>query len=502
MVVRRLVWFLLLAFAPALAQSGLYIPAAKLGLRIVEDGTGANRFAKNGTTLAYVPGVGWADPLPATLPPPQGDRLPLEVVRAAGFIAAPEAGVRTSVNTDRMRLVVDLPQGADAPSADLQPFGERLQLTLPFFLPGLEGFSSNIVGLAAAYAHNGTQLTLQPPPGRLHRYRITRLEAPARLVLDVFYLAQEISETVAPGFTYREVWGYPGASSGTSSGEPVRVFWLEAAPNRWRLQPVGRPGNREPLGRLAPQALALLNGGYFDVRSATPIGLWVDNGVTVNLPFGRSTLFWDDDSLFTARPSVNASVRGPSGVSVRVGLNANRARYTAYTIPGTVGQSGEQLYLIQNNRVVSVRSAPGDLPPGFWALGFPPNAPLAAVGEELRLSVSLEPAATYALEAGPLLILAGKNVYSPDAEPFRDRSPLVAFTTQSAVAWTREGALWLVVTDSGRPETLAQILLERGAWGAIRMDAGSSAQLWIRGQLRAPSEFARPVVNGLAVFPR
>jgi hypothetical protein len=350
------------------------------------------------------------------------------------------------------------------------------------------------VGLAAMYGQNGTQVTLHPPVGRLHRYRLTRLEAPARLVLDVYYLAQERSETIAPGFTYREVWGY--------FGDPVRVYWLEAAPNRWRMEPVGRSGNREPLSRFAPQALALLNGGYFDVRSATPIGLWVDNGVTVNLPFGRSTLFWDNDSLFTARPNVNATVRNSAGQTVRVGINANRARYTAYTIPGTVGQSGEQLYLIQNNRVINIRSAPWDLQPGFWALGFPPSAPIANVGEELRLNVSLEPSATYALEAGPLLIQAGKNVYSPDAEPFRDRSPLIAFTTQSAVAWTKEGALWFVVTDSGRPEILAQILLERGAWGAIRMDAGSSAQLWIKGQLRAPSDFARAVVNGLAVYPR
>ena len=50
------------------------------------------------------------------------------------------------------------------------------------------------------------------------------------------------------------------------------------------------------------------------------------------------------------------------------------------------------------------------------------------------------------------------------------------------------------------PSVLAEQLLALGAWGAIRMDAGGSAQLYLRGALVFP-ERARPVVSGLALWP-
>jgi exopolysaccharide biosynthesis protein len=56
-----------------------------------------------------------------------------------------------------------------------------------------------------------------------------------------------------------------------------------------------------------------------------------------------------------------------------------------------------------------------------------------------------------------------------------------------------------------RLEALAQVLQEQGFWGAIRMDGGGSAQLWVQGRLRNPGNNllgVRPVVSGLALYPR
>jgi exopolysaccharide biosynthesis protein len=130
---------------------------------------------------------------------------------------------------------------------------------------------------------------------------------------------------------------------------------------------------------------------------------------------------------------------------------------------------------------------------------------VARTGETLRLVVSLEPPANHALEAGPLLLQAGVNVFDPNAEPFRDRAPVEAVAAQSAVAWSQEGALFFIVTEPMRPEALARVLQEQGLWGAIRMDGGGSAQLWVQGRLRNPGNGllgARPVVSGLALYPR
>ncbi|GEM86345.1 phosphodiester glycosidase family protein [Meiothermus granaticius] len=478
-----------------LVYAQVALPAAKLGLTVTQDNSGATTFSKPGLELTYVPGVGWTPPLDPSLPAPVGGRLPLEVVRAAGLIAAPEAGVRLSSDPNRLRLVLDLPAGTDpatVPVVGLTPYGGRLQLNLPYFLPGLEGQTPPNVTLSAQYGQGGTSLSLQAPPLRVYRYRSFTLDNPARLVLDVYYLEPERAEPVAPGITYREFWAW--------TPDPLRMYVLEAAPGSWRMEPVGRPGVRQTLDKTAPNALAVLNGGYFDAPTGTPIGLWIKDGVAINFPYGRSALFWDEENLFAGLPRFSTVVRTADGRSFRVGINLTRGKYTAYTIPGPAGKPGESVLAVKGDRVVASYPAPYTLPAGYWALSYPPAEPIAAPGDILKLYGSLEPPTNYALEAGPLLIQGGENVFRPDAEPFRDKAPLLKVAPQSAVAWTQTGTVWLVVTAPTLPGVLAQVLAEQGAWGAIRMDGGGSAQLWVRGRLRNPSDGVRPVVSGLALY--
>jgi hypothetical protein len=474
------------------------LPADKLGLSVTQE-NGAITFRKAELSFTYVEGLGWTPPLEAGLPPPQGTLLPLEVIRAVGLVSAAEAGVRFSTDASRLRLVLDLPEGdavQPAPSG-LAPYPGRLELSLPYFVPGLEGLRPVGVELMARYEPQSTLLTLQAPPGRFYRYRTFLLSNPSRYVLDVYYLEPEREEALEPGFRYRELWAW--------TPEPVRMYWLEALPGRWRMEPVGRPGERRVLPEMAPGALAILNGGYFDGPTGTPIGLWVRSGVPLSSPFGRSTLFWQDDTVFAGRPQFAASVQLMDGRSLRVGLNLARARYTVHTLPGPVGRAGENVHLVQGEQIIATHPAPYELPQGLWALTFPAEAPVARTGESLRLVVSLEPPVSHALEAGPLLLQAGVNVFDPNAEPFRDRAPVEAVAAQSVVAWSQEGALFFIVTEPMRPEALARVLLEQGLWGAIRMDGGGSAQLWVQGRLRNPGNGllgARPVVSGLALYPR
>lgn len=483
-----------------IAQAQILIPASKLGLLVSKD-NGATLFKReDGLSLTYVEGVGWVPPLQENLPPPQGDRLPIEVLRAAGLVLAPEVGVRYSSGPDRTRIVVDLPPDTDLsslplPITTLTPYPGQLRLEVPYFLPELEYLSPNpSLGFINSYGPNSTSLSLQAPPGRFYRYRTFTLENPLRYVIDLYYLTPEKTEVVQSGFTYREVWAF--------APDPVRLYLLEAAPGSWRMEPVGLPGQRQVLSKLAPEALALLNGGYFDGPTGTPIGLWVKDGVMYNSPFGRSTLSWQGQTLTVGKAQFAVSVQAPDGRIVRVGLNLNRGKYTAYTLPGTVGKLGENIHLIQGERIIATYPAPFEMPQGFWALSFPPTEPIARTGDSLKLLGSLESPLVNAMEAGPLLVQDGAFAFDPNAEFFRDKAPVLATAAQSVVAWTREGGLWFVVSEPSKPEVLAQVLLERGAWGAIRMDGGSSAQLWIQGRLRNPVEGGiRPVVNGLALYP-
>ncbi len=70
------------------------------------------------------------------------------------------------------------------------------------------------------------------------------------------------------------------------------------------------------------------------------------------------------------------------------------------------------------------------------------------------------------------------------------------------MAWTKEGRLWLLVSEPTTPGALARALLSLGAWNALRMDGGGSAQLWVKGALKSPYQGTpRPVVSALALFP-
>lgn len=89
-------WMILLVlwgvvYAQTPLSSVPMLPASRLGLSVTQE-NGATTFRKDGLSFTYVEGLGWIPPLEAGLPPPQGAMLPVEVVRAVGLVAAPEAG--------------------------------------------------------------------------------------------------------------------------------------------------------------------------------------------------------------------------------------------------------------------------------------------------------------------------------------------------------------------------------------------------------------------------
>lgn len=481
---------LLLFLALALGQT--LLPVENLGLTLREE-EGAWVYQGEGIRLVYVPGVGWAEPPDPSLPPPQGANLPLEALKALGYFRVPEVGVRFGGQGQAFRVVLDLP--ALFPGAPEEGLGQgKLRVRLPYLAPGLlkAPWPKGLKG-AVRFLPQGTELHLEAP-GQLLRYRLFPLGDPPRLVLDLYLLAPEVEEALAPGVRYREVYAF--------TPEPLRLYLVEA--DRGRLLPVGSPGQRALPKDLAPNALAVLNGGYFDPKTGSPIGLWVQDGVTISYPYGRVALLWDGFGFFLDYPRFEAWAVGPRGERVRVGVNASRARYTAYTAPGPVGREGEEVALVAGDRVKALLTAPAELPPGHWALAFPKGTPPFPLGPGERLSLygRLDPPFRYALEGGPLLLKEGRYAYDPSKENFRDPRPLLAVAPQAAVAWTKEGRLWLLVSEPTTPGVLARALLALGAWNALRMDGGGSAQLWVKGVLRSPySGPPRPVVSALALFP-
>ncbi|GAB5602849.1 phosphodiester glycosidase family protein [Thermus sp. FJN-A] len=481
--------FLLLFLSLGLGRT--LVPAGALDLAFREEG-GAWVYEGQGVRLVYVPGVGWAEPPDPSLPPPDRERVPLEALKSLGYLRVPEAGTRFGAQGRAFRVVLDLPAPHPEPAQEGQG-RERLTLLLPYLAPGaLQAPWPPGLRAGVRLLPGGTELRLEAP-GQILRYRLFPLQDPSRLVLDLYLLSPEVEEALAPGVRYKEVWAF--------TPEPLRLYLVEA--ERGRLLPVGTPGKRALPKDLAPGALAVLNGGYFDPKTGTPIGLWVQDGVTVSYPYGRVALLWDGFAFFLGFPQFVAEAVGPRGERVRVGVNASRARYTAHAVPGPVGREGEEVALVRNDRVEAFLPAPAELPPGAWALTFPKGSPPFPLqtGDRLSLYGRLDPPFAHALEGGPLLLREGQYALDPARENFRDPRPLQAVAPQAAVAWTREGRLWLLVSEPTTPGALARGLLSLGAWNALRMDGGGSAQLWVRGKLRSPYQGPpRPVVSALALY--
>ncbi len=488
--------FLVLALFSSLAMA--QVPASWLGLEVYKQ-EDALVFQKGTMRIRYVPGLGWTAPLDPALPPPSGPDLRLDerVLRAAGLIppSLPSARLRHRLAPDRLRLVLDLPPKGPRrlPRAEGKSPG-WFTFFAPYFIPN----PPSVKGLSFRYDEHGTEIYYLAPDDHTYYWRTFPLDAPPRYVMDAYFLPPPVIKIVAPGFELRReyVW----------TPEPLQLVRLVAAPGTWRMKPVGSPGKRARLSELAPGALAAINGGYYDPKTATPIGLWVVDGVPLSLPYGRSALMWDGGLPQAAVPDFEAWVETADGKRYRVGLNRWPARLTAHTLPGRVGRKGENVIVVEGDRVHHTYPAPVMLEPGQWALSYPHGDPAwtgrLKPGDRLSLYVNLDPPVRYALEAGPLLVQAGRAVYYPAAEGFTANAPQITKVTyQSAVAWTREGELWFVVSGKTTPGVLAKQLASLGAWGAIRMDSGGSSQLYLRGSLVFP-ERERPVVSGLALWPR
>jgi len=480
--------FLLLA-SPGWAA----VPASWLGLTVRQTG-GAITFAGRGVRLTFIPGFGWAPPLPASLPPPKGEALALEpsLLRAAGLWdpSVPVVRLRLGRYPEKWRVVFDLPAPVALPTVARRdgPF----ELELPFYVEN----PIRDPRLRFVYGPLGTRLIYSPPPGRVAFLYAFGLGDPPRYVVDLYAREPERREVVRPGFVYWERYAYVPY--------PLKLYGLSAAPGAYELRAVGVAGKRQDLSALASGAVGLINGGYFDPATGTPIGLWVSDGVTIAYPYGRATLVSDGYGVDAVFPRVRAWVRF-GGRQVAVGMNATPARLTAYTVPGVIGRRGEALLVVRGGRVVARRKAPYRLAAGYWALAYPEGeAPYAhlPLGTAIHLRVRLDPPVRWALEAGPLLVQGGRYAYTPSRERFEPGSPVIQKVTyQAAVAWTREGAVWFVVSEKTTPGVLARALARLGAWGALRMDSGGSAQLWVDGTLRFPDR-ARAVVNGWALYPR
>jgi hypothetical protein len=443
---------------------------------------------------------------------PQGPNLTLQT----------PAALVQAVQGDPQRLVVDLT--APAPVQVLES-GETLTVTLG--ASPSPTLAQDPKAPALTTPGNQSRLTLPITPGQA-RPRVTTQASPPRLVVEVRpdYL-RPLDIQWAAGLRWRQQMVAVG-------GYSFPVFWLELTPGQAGLNlrpiwadPTTATGTA-PLVTIAPrwQAAAALNAGFFNRDNQYPLGAVRYNQEWISGPIlNRGVVGWGrQGQVAMDRLSLRQTLVTGGGQSFPI--KAINSGYVGAGIGLYTPAWGRQYRPILDNEtvitVVDQRVVQQQAATPTTAIAIPSQGYLLAVrsyttavqalgmGTEVRVDSTLTPDHLQPFPemvgGGPLLIKNRSIVLNADLEEFSQ-----AFATQaaprSAIGLTATGQLLLVAvhhSPAGPGPTLAQlaqIMAQLGSVDALNLDGGSSASLYLGGQLinRPPGTAAR-VNNGIGVF--
>lgn len=288
----------------------------------------------------------------------------------------------------------------------------------------------------------------------------------------------------------------------------------------------------DPLLRMAErnQALAAINGGFFNRNNQLPLGAIRHEGRWLSGPIlNRGAIAWNDrgETLF-GRLTLQETLVTATGnrLPLQV-LNSGYVRAGISRYTPTWGSSystltdNEAILTVRQSQIMDQKSGG---PQGQMAFPIPSDGyllvvrsqasilPSLPVGSRVEVAQATSPANfdpyPHILGAGPLLLQNRQIVLDAKGEGFSD-----AFTQQlaprSVICRTATGTLQIAAIHArvgGRGPSLleaAQLVSALGCVDALNLDGGSSTSLYLGGQLldRPPRTAAR-VHNGIGLFLR
>jgi len=341
------------------------------------------------------------------------------------------------------------------------------------------------------------------------------LSNPYRLVLDFRTSAASSRSAVNSRLWANGIAVIEQAVAIPNSPEQFRVHALEIDPK----QVVMRPMWSNPLGMFGTsplkamaelwQATAAINAGFFNRDRRLPVGAIRSQGQWLaGAALYRGAIAWNDKGeVLIDRLNYTEQLELPNAKLAITNLNSGYvqrgvARYTRGW--GEYYQTmtdNEILVLVQNQQVTgqfqSGQAGQSQIPipqDGYLLVlrGVPELVNTLAIATPISISAGISPASfeqfPHVIGAGPLLLKNSQIVLNPAQEGF---SP--AFAEQramrSAIATAKSGKILLVTVNPSTQNTLptlhqtAQVLQQLGAVDALNLDGGSSAGLYLGGNL-------------------
>jgi exopolysaccharide biosynthesis protein len=362
------------------------------------------------------------------------------------------------------------------------------------------------------------------------RPRIWSLNNPNRLLIDLrpdWLVERNI--LWAPGVRWQQRWVK------TSSGQfPVVKLEIDPRQPGVSVRPIlssasGNVGTAplfSTIQRLG--GIAAINAGFFNRNNELPLGaIRSDNRWLSGPILNRGAIAWNDSGDVTVgHLNLQENLTTANGQSLPLQstnsgyVGAGVARYTpdwGRTYTNII--NGETLLSVRNGQITEQRLSTKagqttvPIPNDGYLLVVRANQDLLntlAVGTKVQVNSLTQPDEfnRYAqvLGAGPLLVQNGRIVLNPQSEQFSTNFIQEA-APRSVIATTPQGKLLLLTVlnrAGGAGPTLAeaaQVVQQLGVVNALNLDGGSSATLYLGGQVlnRAVSTTA-PVHNGIGVF--
>ncbi len=433
-------------------------------------------------------------------------------------------GIRQSSQPWGQRWVIDLDQPTPWQVVEQD---ESIRLTLS--ARAIAGSIPTIPGLQITPQDHQTQIQLHSTVSGATT-RTWTLSNPPRLVVD--FRTDAIPDRDiqwSPGIR----WVQQSVQLGNRNF-PVVYLVVDLQQAELTLSPIwGNPNGAEGINPLLStaqqsQAIAAINGGFFNRNNQLPLGAIRQDGRWISGPIlNRGAIAWNDaGQVVIDRLTLQETLITDQGTHIPVlflnsgYVQAGLSRYTPdWGSHYTTLIDQELVITVQNGQITQHQrgSTAGQttipIPRDGYLLtarSFNSVAADLPVGHTVELAGRSLPDDfnTYpnSLGAGPLLIQNRQIVLDPTLEQFSE-----AFIRQaaprSAIGINAQGQLLLVAMQpqfGGSGPTLteaAQIMQHLGSVDALNLDGGSSTSLILGGQLlnRSPRTAAR-VHNGLGLF--
>lgn len=298
----------------------------------------------------------------------------------------------------------------------------------------------------------------------------------------------------------------------TAVGESI-VHVIEVSPGHGEFRVVGSVETPRTISELANGAFLGINAGYFDPSTHTSIGLLKIAGAELAEPTrNRASVAFGPGAMEINRVLTQVTVSSQGQVVTIDGYNAP-AKTTVYTAPNArVGVPGQGVIIVKDQRVIENKIGPRTIPFDGYAIVYDADITdsnfrslaLLNPGDVIQAQFEANPkqllALPYAVEAGPLLIENGQSAYNPDYENFENAYILNGRTHQAAIGARADGTVLLVAAEAMVARELIPLFTFLGAEKAMRLDSGSSTQLFVNGQL-LNKRSQRRVVSGIVYLP-